>query len=422
MSEKIKTAESNNEIENQEIMPVVARNLIDCFGWRPERESFQVIVDSKVLEVNSPLVQAVREELDKRKGPKGYYRVNYIPASHKSATAIGEFVGEKMKDGPVLILTSMSRSHSPETGMALHPRITEDQKQRIADTLRSDRLARRVGMGQSAIDLARAKEMLEEGRLEERLKELALQRRSRLISITKAHNPFDILTKGAVLEPIENIRQRVEKVDRLMSSVAQVHITTAKGTDLWLAIDPTKKEMENGRVINPGDISNYPIGEWACSPKWQASSGTLVIDGPCGGNINLDRIDQPIRLEFRDGLVIQIQGGQGAEELKKYLNSGNNEQNGAYHLAELGIGVNTKAVEDKPPEDWGSTETEKKYGTGHIAVGSNTSFGWQPGDPNYNSVPIHCDMVILDPTLEIECTNQDGSKFFLIKNGQPQGY
>ena len=58
----------------------------------------------------------------------------------------------------------------------------------------------------------------------------------------------------------------------------------------------------------------------------------------------------------------------------------------------------------------------------YIGVGNNGIFGVTPDDPNYNGdTEIHCDMVLMQD-VTIECETKDGDKFFLIKDGVPQGY
>lgn len=420
------------QLENREQLKVAARNIIDCFGFQPGKESLLVITDSKVMEVNPTFIEAIRDELDGRTESdphtKGNWEMFVVPASPKSATPLGEQIGRKMMDRPVLIVTSMSRSHSQETGAAIRGNLPEQSA--IEEILNSPVFIQAVEQGDSGFSSERLSNM--GGKLPdsmyEKMRLMAKVTRSRLISITKGHNPYEILTSGAVLESVEALRGRSEKIVQLMSEVKRVHITTPFGTDLWLTNRPDLTEVEDGAVNKPGQLSNYPIGEWSCSPDWVDSSGILVVDGPCGGNINQDVLDQsePLRLVFKDGEVVEATGGVAALNMwKEYLNSGNNDHNDAYRLAELGIGINTKALEGKPREWWGSSEGEKKYGTVHIAVGSNGSFGRQPGSPNFNAAKVHCDMVIglnLGGEVTVDCENNDGSTFRLIENSEPQEY
>lgn len=413
--------------ERHEQLRLVARNIIDCYDWDSAKEDFLMVTDTKVMQDNPIMLKALEFELQKQlelaqsqQHKSGRFQTIVTEASPKSATPFGQTIGEAMRDKPVLILTSMSRSHSRETGTALRgtPRASKEELEQL---LTSDNLS----------DLAE-RLTSEDGRIPEdiwqRLKQLSRDRRSRIISITKGHNPYEILTQGAVLEKVEILRERADKVKKLMHDVEKVHITTALGTDLWLHIRPEFEEVEDGRVDKPGELSNYPIGEWSCSPDWEGSNGVLVVDGPCGGNINQNILDKgdPLRLEIKDGEVIDFSGGVEALKLwRAYLDSGNNTQNHAYRLAELGIGINSRALEQKPREWWGSSEGEKKYSTCHIAVGSNGSFGRDPSDPNFNSATVHCDMVLglnSGGEVTVECVKKDGSQFILIENGQPIGY
>src|SRR3989338_2827234 len=140
------------------------------------------------------------------------------------------------------------------------------------------------------------------------MKAFAKARRIRLISITKGHNPYEILTKGAVEESVEVLRQRAEILRELMKDVSRVHITSRLGTDLWLNPRTDKTEVEDGLVDEPGKLSNFPIGEWSSSPFVEGANGTMVVDGPIGGNHNLDMVEQygPITIEIKDGCIVTI--------------------------------------------------------------------------------------------------------------------
>ena len=405
-----------------ERLRVVASHILDCFHWQPTKEDFLFITDTKVRKENPLMIRALEYVLKEREekarteeGVSASHKTMIIEASPTSATPFGKEIGDAMRDRPVLICTSMSRSHAQETAAARRGdvRYTQEQMQQLVSLVMPERLN-------------------EEGRIPEdmweRLKVLAKERRSRIISITKGHNPFEILTKGAVEESVEALQERADNVDALMRDVRRVHVTTALGTDLWLPLRPDLSEIEDGRVDVPGKISNYPIGEWSCSPDWRGANGVLVVDGPCGGNINQHILDrgEPIRLSIKNGEVVEMHGGgEAGELLRAYLDGGNNEQNHAYKLAEFAVGINTKALQAKPREYWGSSEGEKKYGTCHIAVGSNGVFGRTPDDPNFNAAQVHCDMVLgLNPGGEvtIQCERNDGSTFTLIAHGVPIGY
>ncbi len=415
---------------------LAAGNIIDCYDWQPDKEEFLIVTDTKVIDENPFMLRALERELEKRakdtqdkKPGASHFRILTTKASPKSATPLGSEIGEAMRDNPVLIITSMSMSHSQETGAAMRgdaPFKREDMEKLIG----SEGLKTLAKKGFSGI----RPETLDawQGRVPDkewqRLMDLARQNRSRIISITKGHNPYNILTEGAVFEKVETLRDRAEKVNALIGDVARAHITTPLGTDLWLTVRPEFTEVEDGKLNKPGKVSNYPIGEWSCSPDWPGSDGILVVDGPCGGNINQDILDKgaPLKLTIKDGEVVAAEGGEEVLRLwRAYLDSGNNDKNQAYKLAELGIGTNGKALENKPRAWWGSSEGEKVYGTCHIAVGSNGTFGRPKEDPCYNAAQVHCDMVLglnQGGEVTVECERKDGTRFILIDKGNPVGY
>lgn len=437
-----KEAELSPELEQ------VAKNVLDCYDFDPAKESFLVLTDTKVMADNPDFLIAIERELKARTSEspraKGNYEILTVPASEYSATAFGEYIAPKMKNRPVLIATSMSRSHSPETAAA-------------RNWAPSDRM----------VDLA------DDLDYQEQLENLAKTKGSRLISMTKAHNPFEILTKGAVEESVEVLREKADKVNELLEGVEDVHITTANGTDLKIKIRYDKSDVEDGRINQLGKVANYPIGEWSCSITLEGSSGTLVVDVAAGGNHNKDMFDQhgPIKVDIEDGVVtdmndlnldefkqlledetdydlLEKRGSSSAEHraerkriqeladkyfddkkidnplmrsMLKYWIAGDTRDHHCFRLAEFAVGTNTKACEGKEPKDIGSSEGEKIYGTLHIAVGNNGVFGVDKNDTNYNDCQIHCDMVVSSGT--IECTKKDEkSKFNLLENGKPIGY
>ncbi len=424
--------------EQHERLRQVARNIIDCYDWDPTKEEFLIVTDTKVMSDNPFMLKALEHELtaqgkasdgEAQRTASRLFKTMVTEASPKSATPLGETIGEAMRDRPVLIITSMSRSHSRETGRAIRGDTHVDQS-RLNDIVGSKNLHEAVTDGRSQISADKLADW--EGRIPDeqwlKMKVLARDRRTRVISITKGHNPYDILTKGAVLEKVENLRERAKNIAELMKDVQRVRITTPLGTDLWVPVRPDLTEIEDGDLSKPGRVANYPIGEWSCSPDWEGCEGVLVVDGPTGGNVNQNVLDtgKPLVLRIERGQIVASDGGEQAHSMwKAYLDSGNNSKNDAYRVAELGIGTNARALEEKPREHWGSSEGEKKYGTVHVAVGSNGSFGRTPEDPNFNGAQVHCDMVLGlnrggEPT--VECERKDGSTFKLIDNGQPIGY
>ncbi|MFA5022213.1 MAG: hypothetical protein WC508_04005 [Patescibacteria group bacterium] len=416
--------ENMESLKKREQMQVVAKNVIDSFGFDPNSETMMVITDTGVIEAQPELIAAIQADLETRTSQpkaKGNFRIRVLSETTRSAQDMGDYVlgeMESLRGSPILIITSMSRSHSKETGAAI--RGLADRE--ILDT------ALKTAKGHGHL-MALEDQLTDEQY--EKLRQFARKNACRLISITKGKNPHDILTKGAVEAPVAEILERDNRINELMKDVEKVHITSAQGTDLWLSLIEETKGYESEDFSKPGSLGNYPIGEWACSLDWKGSNGILVVDGPIGGEHMLDQVkaNGPLKLTIREGEIIEINGqsidqdsgNPLAESVKAYLNGGNNAKNDAYRLAELGVGSNPFACEGKDDKDIGSSEGEKIYATIHIAFGSNGSLGVSKKHPSYNSAKVHCDMILMND-ISVECHRKDGSQFFLIKNGKPQGY
>ncbi|MEN8262739.1 MAG: peptidase, partial [Nitrospirota bacterium] len=107
-------------------------------------------------------------------------------------------------------------------------------------------------------------------------------------------------------------------------------------------------------------------------------------------------------LYIEKGRVKEIEGKEKfADVLKEKLIENKENRN----IAELGIGTNDMASR---PDN--ILESEKIFGTIHIALGDNSSFGGKV------STSFHQDFVFFDPTVKL--ISKDGKKKTLLKNGK----
>jgi leucyl aminopeptidase (aminopeptidase T) len=96
--------------------------------------------------------------------------------------------------------------------------------------------------------------------------------------------------------------------------------------------------------------------------------------------------DEPVTLTVEDGRLLDAENGLGPRFLELLQAAGE----GGTNLAELGVGTNDRAqLTGRVLED------EKIFGTAHVAFGASAGIGGTV------SVPIHLDVVILEPTLEV---------------------
>jgi leucyl aminopeptidase (aminopeptidase T) len=139
----------------------------------------------------------------------------------------------------------------------------------------------------------------------------------------------------------------------------------------------------------PGAFGNLPAGEVFVAPLATGADGICVIDR----SIALEGeglVDEPIRLTFRQGRIVAIEGGRAAAAARAAIAEAGA---GADVVAELGIGTNARA------RITGSVITDEKVlGTAHVAFGDNAS----PGYGGDNRAAIHVDGVMADATIEAD--------------------
>jgi leucyl aminopeptidase (aminopeptidase T) len=193
---------------------------------------------------------------------------------------------------------------------------------------------------------------------------------------------------GAMTADFREIRPVAERLRDLLKGGKTLRLTSLAGTDLTAS-------MEGRRPVGwltalcrePGQISALPGGEVSLPPVEGTAEGRIVIEQVMS---DLGQIETPLELTVQDGNVTEVRGGAPAqaERLREILRTVRNAAN----IAEIGIGLNPKArLTDQ------ITETKKRLGTAHIAVGDNArEYGGSV------ECDVHLDGMILDVTIELD--------------------
>ena len=180
---------------------------------------------------------------------------------------------------------------------------------------------------------------------------------------------------------LERMRQRSRAVANILDQGSRARITCPKGSDLRLDLSGRRGLPDDGELSAPGAFGNLPCGEGFIAPL--TGEGRIVAASLAPVGIS----DEPATLSFREGRVVDAQGGLGPEYLRRLQAQGELGTN----LAELGVGTNEKAK-----LTGAILEDEKILGTVHVACGASAGFGGNV------SVPIHLDVVVLDASLEVD--------------------
>lgn len=191
----------------------------------------------------------------------------------------------------------------------------------------------------------------------------------------------------------DRMAARSQTVADLLSAAGQAQVTCPRGTDITLELTGREGLADDGLLTAPGAFGNLPAGEGFIAPL--RGEGTLVAASlsPLGLS------QEPARLTVSDGRITGARGGLGPEYLELLRVHGPLGTN----LAELGVGTNDRAT-----LTGNVLEDEKILGTVHVAFGASAGIGGTV------SVPIHLDVVVLEPTLEVDGRRVlDGGRYVL---------
>jgi leucyl aminopeptidase (aminopeptidase T) len=188
------------------------------------------------------------------------------------------------------------------------------------------------------------------------------------------------------------LQRRSRALAELLSGSARAHFTCPRGSNFSFDLRERTGLADDGDLSGPRAFGNLPCGEGFIAPR--GGEGSLVTI--CGAHVGLI---EPMTLTVEDGRLTRAAGPVGERFLAALEAAGEQGTN----LAELGIGTNERAT-----LTGNILEDEKILGTLHVAFGASAGFGGTV------SVPVHLDVLVTEPTLEIGGTRVlDGGQFVL---------
>ena len=180
---------------------------------------------------------------------------------------------------------------------------------------------------------------------------------------------------------------RCRAVATLLTDAADAHLTCPRGTDLRLDLRGRAGISDEGDLSAPGAFGNLPCGEGFISPA--GGEGTIATTSLALVGL----IEERVLLTVRDGALASADdgggGGTGAAA-RDFLAMLDAHGPPGRNLAELGVGTNDRAT-----LTGNILEDEKILGTAHIAFGASAGIGGTV------TVPVHLDVVVLEPSLRI---------------------
>jgi leucyl aminopeptidase (aminopeptidase T) len=183
---------------------------------------------------------------------------------------------------------------------------------------------------------------------------------------------------------LDEMRRRGWAIVNALNRGSQVRITCRHGSDLTFSIEGREGIVDAGELTGKGAFGNLPCGEGFIAPVEGTAEGTLVVDGSIAA---IGLVESPVQLTIEGGHLIGATGNEGARLMELLTPHGPDGTN----VAELGIGTNEEAI-----LTGNILEDEKIFGTAHVAFGASAGIGGTV------QVPVHLDVVVKEPTVEID--------------------
>jgi leucyl aminopeptidase (aminopeptidase T) len=183
---------------------------------------------------------------------------------------------------------------------------------------------------------------------------------------------------------LDEMRRRGWAIVNVLNRGARVRITDPNGSDLTFSIEGREGIVDAGELSAKGAFGNLPCGEGFIAPVEGTAEGTLVVDGSIAA---IGLVESPVQLTIEGGHLVGATGDEGAQLMELLTPHGPDGTN----VAELGIGTNEEAI-----LTGNILEDEKIFGTAHVAFGASAGIGGTV------QVPVHLDVVVKEPTVEID--------------------
>jgi leucyl aminopeptidase (aminopeptidase T) len=186
----------------------------------------------------------------------------------------------------------------------------------------------------------------------------------------------------------EEMRDLGKKIAGMLEKATEVHITTAKGTNLTLALEGRVAHVYDG-VIDDDDIregavfASLPAGCVAVAPKERSARGTYASNVP---EAITGLLVRDVAWVFKNGRLESFNGGKNIDGVKAKWEKARGDKD---QIGSLMIGLNPKARK-------GFLDNSIVLGTVTLSVGDNRDIGGKME----SDFEFHC--TVTEPTVELD--------------------
>jgi 2,5-dihydroxypyridine 5,6-dioxygenase len=208
--------------------------------------------------------------------------------------------------------------------------------------------------------------------------------------------PREILER---LFPTPDLRGRVEAGERRLSNAKNLRFTNDAGTDVVYRLGDKSILTEYGYTASAGRWDHWPGGFLATLAVEQGVNGRVVMDVDDIIYPLKRFVTSPIEFVIRDGVVIEINGGADAAQLKQFIDDYNDPR--AYAVSHIGWGLN-QGCEWSVDLPGIGMDGRACYGNVLFSLGPDTEFGGANDTPCHLDLPMQNCTLMLDDELIVE--------------------
>lgn len=200
------------------------------------------------------------------------------------------------------------------------------------------------------------------------------------------------------LLPRADDQRRVNAAAARLNKARNMHVTSAAGTDLRVALGEFPCLTQYGFTDEPGRWDHCPSAFAAIWPTELSATGTVVL---APGDTILpfkSYVHSPIRLTIREGFIREIEGELDAQYLRDYMASFRDPE--GYAVAHLGWGLHAMArwtglgMYDKRQTN--AMEARSFYGNFMFSTGQNADIGGKRHTACHLDIPMRLCSVHVD--------------------------
>jgi 2,5-dihydroxypyridine 5,6-dioxygenase len=200
-----------------------------------------------------------------------------------------------------------------------------------------------------------------------------------------------------------SLELRVKDHVKRLRAARRMHVTSAAGTDLTVALEGAIAGGNWGYTTRPGTMTHWPGGLALAFPRAGSVNGRLVL---AAGDVNLTfkrYIESPITLTIEDDHVTRIDGGGvDGELMRSYIAAWGDRA--AYAVSHVGWGLNEAARWDSmalyDKRDFNGTELRAFAGNFLYSTGANEVAGRHT--LGHFDLPLRNCTVALDGTVVVD--------------------